>query len=165
MDPAVLYGKLDNGMTYYIRANGEPKNRAEFYILHHVGAILEEDNQNGLAHFLEHMAFNGTKNFPKKKLLNFLEHNGVKFGSDVNAFTTYDETCYNISDVPTTRPGILDTCVQILCAWAGDIALEPDEIDAGLSQRSSEPAGTPVGARPKRCSRSLPKGPSTRNAT
>ena len=138
MDPAVLYGKLDNGMTYYIRANGEPKNRAEFYILHHVGAILEEDNQNGLAHFLEHMAFNGTKNFPKKKLLNFLEHNGVKFGSDVNAFTTYDETCYNISDVPTTRPGILDTCVQILCDWSGDIALESDEIDAERGVISEE---------------------------
>ena len=138
MDPAVLYGKLDNGMTYYIRANGEPKNRAEFYILHHVGAILEEDSQNGLAHFLEHMAFNGTKNFPKKKLLNFLEHNGVKFGSDVNAFTTYDETCYNISDVPTTRPGILDTCVQILCDWSGDIALESDEIDAERGVISEE---------------------------
>lgn len=137
-DPAVLLGKLDNGMTYYIRANSEPKNRAEFYILHHVGAILENDDQNGLAHFLEHMAFNGTKNFPKKKLLNFLEHNGVKFGNDVNAFTTQDMTCYNISDVPTTREGILDSCVQILCDWSGDISLDADEIDAERGVISEE---------------------------
>lgn len=137
-DPAVLHGTLDNGMTYYIRANSEPKNRAEFYILHHVGAILEEDDQNGLAHFLEHMAFNGTKNFPKKKLLNFLEHNGVKFGNDVNAFTTQDMTCYNISDVPTTREGILDSCVQILCDWSGDISLDADEIDAERGVISEE---------------------------
>lgn len=138
MDPAVLYGKLDNGMTYYIRANSEPKNRAEFYILHHVGAILENDDQNGLAHFLEHMAFNGTKNFPKKDLLNFLEHNGVKFGNDVNAFTTQDMTCYNISDVPTTREGLLDSCVQILCDWSGDISLEAKEIDAERGVISEE---------------------------
>lgn len=138
MDPEVLYGKLDNGMTYYIRANKEPKNRAEFYILHHVGAILEEDEQIGLAHFLEHMAFNGTKNFPKKDLLNFLEHNGVKFGNDVNAFTTQDMTCYNISDVPTTRTGLLDSCVQILCDWSGDIALDADEIDAERGVISEE---------------------------
>ena len=138
MDPEVLYGKLDNGMTYYIRANKEPKNRAEFYILHHVGAILEKDEQIGLAHFLEHMAFNGTKNFPKKDLLNFLEHNGVKFGNDVNAFTTQDMTCYNISDVPTTRTGLLDSCVQILCDWSGDIALDADEIDAERGVISEE---------------------------
>lgn len=138
IDPAVIHGKLDNGMTYYIRANAEPKNRAEFYILHHVGAILEEDNQTGLAHFLEHMAFNGTKHFPKKDLLNFLEHNGVKFGNDVNAFTSWDMTCYNISDVPTTRTGLMDSCVQILCDWSGDIALEASEIDAERGVISEE---------------------------
>lgn len=129
-DPAVRIGHLPNGMTYYIRANAHPKNRAEFYIVHHVGAILENDDQNGLAHFTEHMAFNGTKHFPGKKLLSFLEHNGVKFGADVNAYTTQDVTCYNISDVPTTRKGLLDSCTQVLCDWSGDISFDNDEIDA-----------------------------------
>lgn len=129
VDPEVRIGKLDNGMTYYIRANKEPKERAEFYIYHHVGAILEEDSQNGLAHFTEHMAFNGTKRFPGKNLLTFLEHNGVKFGADVNAFTGMEQTCYNISDVPTTREGLLDSCMMVLCDWSGDISLEGEEID------------------------------------
>ncbi len=128
-DTAVRIGHLPNGMTYYIRRNELPKNRAEFYILHHVGAILENDAQNGLAHFTEHMAFNGTKHFPGKKLLSFLEHNGVKFGADVNAFTNTDVTCYNISDVPTQRKGLLDSCTQVLCDWSGDISFEHQEID------------------------------------
>lgn len=129
VDPAVRIGRLDNGMTYYIRANAEPRERAEFYIFHNVGAILEEDHQDGLAHFTEHMAFNGTKNFPGKKLLHFLESNGVKFGADVNAFTATEMTCYNISDVPTTRKGLLDSCVMVLCDWSGDISMEGAEID------------------------------------
>lgn len=128
-DPNVRIGQLENGMTYYIRANREPRNRAEFYIVHHVGAILEEDSQNGLAHFTEHMAFNGTKHFPGKNLLHFLEKNGVKFGADVNAFTTTDMTCYNISDVPTTRKGLMDSCMMILADWSGDISFDHAEID------------------------------------
>jgi len=87
IDPKVKIGKLDNGMTYYIRSNKEPNNRADFYIIHNVGAILEDDNQNGLAHFTEHMAFNGTLNFPKKGIINYLEMIGVKFGENLNAFT------------------------------------------------------------------------------
>lgn len=129
MNPKVKYGKLDNGMVYYIMANKEPRERAEFYIVHNVGAILEEDNQQGLAHFTEHMAFNGTTHFPGKKLLNFLEHNGVKFGADVNAFTAREVTCYNISDVPTTRKGLLDSCVMVLCDWSGEISFVDKEID------------------------------------
>ncbi len=129
-DPQVRVGRLPNGMTYYIRANQEPKERAEFYIVHHVGAILETKDQEGLAHFTEHMAFQGTKHFPGKALIGFLEHNGVKFGADLNASTSYDMTIYNISDVPTTRPGLLDSCLLVLCDWSGDITMEDAEIDS-----------------------------------
>jgi len=130
IDPKVRYGKLDNGLTYYIRANKEPKQRADFYIAQNVGAILENDNQNGLAHFLEHMAFNGTKNFPGKGIINYLEHIGVKFGADINAHTSLDETVYNLSDVPTVREGIVDSTLLVLHDWSNFISLEGTEIDA-----------------------------------
>jgi len=130
IDPKVRYGKLDNGLTYYIRANKEPKQRAEFYIAQNVGAILENDNQNGLAHFLEHMAFNGTKNFPGKGIINYLEGVGVKFGADINAHTGLDETVYNLSDVPTVRDGIVDSALLVLHDWSNFISLEDTEIDA-----------------------------------
>ena len=129
IDPKVKYGKLENGLTYYIRHNSFPKNRAEFYIAQNVGSILENDTQRGLAHFLEHMAFNGSKNFPGKSMLNYLESNGVKFGTDVNAYTSFDETVYNISNVPVNRDGIIDSCLLILHDWANAIALEDKEID------------------------------------
>ena len=90
-DPAVRYGKLDNGLTYYIRHNEKPENRANFYIAQRVGSILENEEQRGLAHFLEHMCFNGTKNFPDKDIINYLEKNGVAFGGDLNAYTGIDE--------------------------------------------------------------------------
>jgi len=130
LDPKVRYGKLDNGLTYYIRANKEPKQRADFYIAQNVGAILENDNQNGLAHFLEHMAFNGTKHYPGKGIINYLESIGVKFGADINAHTSLDETVYNLSDVPTTREGIVDSALLVLHDWSGFISLEGSEIDA-----------------------------------
>lgn len=130
VDPKVRYGKLDNGLTYYIRANKEPKQRADFYIAQNVGAILENDSQNGLAHFLEHMAFNGTKNFPGKGVINYLEKIGVKFGADVNAHTSLDETVYNLSDVPTVRDGIVDSALLVLHDWSSFISLEDTEIDA-----------------------------------
>ncbi len=129
-DAAVRKGTLENGMTYYIRHNEKPKNQAEFYILHHVGAIQEEDNQQGLAHFLEHMAFNGTKNLPGKQVIEYLETVGVKFGVNLNAYTSWDETCYNISAVPTTREGIIDSAMLILHDWSHFIALQPTEIDS-----------------------------------
>ena len=129
IDPKVRYGKLDNGLTYYIRANKEPKQRADFYIAQNVGAILENDNQNGLAHFLEHMAFNGTKNFPGKGVINYLENIGVKFGADINAHTALDETVYNLSDVPTVREGIIDSTLLVLHDWSNFIALEDTAID------------------------------------
>ncbi|MDO4758727.1 MAG: insulinase family protein [Rikenellaceae bacterium] len=129
-DAAVRKGTLENGMTYYIRHNEKPKNQADFYILHHVGAIQEETDQQGLAHFLEHMAFNGTKNMPGKQVIEYLETVGVKFGVNLNAYTSWDETCYNISDVPTTREGIIDSAMLILHDWSHFIALQPKEIDS-----------------------------------
>ncbi|HNS30182.1 MAG TPA: insulinase family protein [Tenuifilaceae bacterium] len=130
IDSKVVIGKLDNGMQYYIRSNSEPKERAEFYIVHNVGAILEDDDQDGLAHFAEHMAFNGTKNFPGKGILNYLESIGVKFGHNVNAFTGQDVTAYNLSNVPLFREGIIDSALLILHDWSSYIAFEGDEIDA-----------------------------------
>lgn len=129
-DPNVVHGTLPNGMRYYIRSNKKPEKRAEFYIVHNAGAILEEDNQNGLAHFTEHMAFNGTKHFPKKALLNYLETIGCKFGENVNAFTAQDVTCYNIGSVPLTREGIIDSCLLILHDWSNFITFEADDIES-----------------------------------
>jgi len=129
MDPAIRYGKLANGLTYYIRHNQQPKDRAEFYIAQNVGAILENDDQNGLAHFLEHMAFNGTKNFPDKGIIEYFETVGVKFGTNINAYTSLDETVYNLSDVPTTRQGIIDSALLVLHDWSSFITLAAEEID------------------------------------
>lgn len=129
IDEQVRYGVLDNGLTYYIRHNETPKNRAEFHIAQRVGSILEEDNQSGLAHFLEHMAFNGLEHFPGKTMLNYLEHNGIKFGVDINAYTGFDETVYRVSNVPTTNSGLVDSCLLVLHDWACAILLEGDEID------------------------------------
>ena len=129
-DKEVRTGRLDNGLTYYIRHNEKPKGQADFYILHNVGAIQEEDDQQGLAHFLEHMAFNGTKNLPGKQLIEYLETVGVKFGYNLNAGTSWDQTVYNISDVPTSRQGIIDSAVLILHDWSHFIALRPEEIDS-----------------------------------
>lgn len=130
IDPNVRYGQLENGLTYYIRANQEPKERAEFYIAQNVGASLENDDQNGLAHFLEHMAFNGTKHFPGKGIINYLESIGVRFGYEINAYTSLDETVYNLSSVPTTREGIIDTALLVLHDWSNFITLAGDEIDS-----------------------------------
>jgi len=128
-DPKVRTGKLDNGLTYYIRHNELPKGRADFYIAQKVGSILEEENQRGLAHFLEHMAFNGTKNFPDKDLLNYLESNGVKFGENINAGTGVDETVYFLSNVPVSREGIIDSALLVLHDWSSFITLDEEEID------------------------------------
>lgn len=128
-DPEVRVGKLDNGMTYYIRHNDFVKNRAEFRIAQKVGSILEEDNQRGLAHFLEHMCFNGTKHFPGDMLKKYLESIGVKFGLNLNAYTSIDETVYRVSDAPVEREGVIDSCLLILHDWADDLLLEDEEID------------------------------------
>lgn len=132
MDPQVRVGQLPNGLTYYIRHNELPEHHAEFFIAQKVGSVLEEESQRGLAHFLEHMAFNGTKNYPGKNMLEYLQKHGVKFGTNVNAYTSIDETVYNISDVPideALHPGIVDSCLLILHDWSGYISLEDEEID------------------------------------
>ena len=128
-DPELRKGVLDNGMTYYIRHNDKPAGQAEFWIMHNVGAVQEEDSQQGLAHFLEHMAFNGTKNFPGKSLINWLESIGVKFGNDLNAFTSQEFTCYEMSNVPLARESIIDSCLLVLHDWSYYITLDGDEID------------------------------------
>lgn len=129
MDTAYTVGRLDNGITYYLRHNEEPKDRASFYIMRKAGALLEEDNQDGLAHFLEHMAFNGTENFPGKGIISTLERYGVAFGRNINAYTAQNETVYNISDVPTGDPALLDTCLLVLHDWSYYLTLDPKEID------------------------------------
>lgn len=129
-DTAVRKGRLENGLTYYIRHNAQPANQAEFYIYHDVGAMQEEDSQLGLAHFLEHMAFNGTKNLPGKQLINYLETIGVKRGANLNAGTGKEFTVYNISSVPLLREGIIDTALLILHDWSYFLTLDPKEIDA-----------------------------------
>ena len=130
VDPEIRIGKLDNGMTYFIRHNAEPQKRASFYIIQNVGALLENDNQNGLAHFLEHMAFNGTEHFPGKGIINTLEKHGVAFGYNINAYTSYNETVYNLSDVPVDPAGLLDTCLLMLNDWSHFLQLSSEEIDA-----------------------------------
>lgn len=129
VDKDVRIGKLDNGLTYYIRYNNWPEKRANFYIAQRVGSIQEEEEQRGLAHFLEHMCFNGTKNFPDNNVIRWCESIGVKFGADLNAYTSIDQTVYNIDNVPTTRQSALDSCLLILHDWAGELLLEPEEID------------------------------------
>lgn len=130
VDPAVRIGKLDNGLTYYIRHNNWPENKANFYIAQRVGSIQENDDQRGLAHFLEHMAFNGSEHFPDSTLLEFTRSLGVEFGSNLNAYTSIDQTVYRICDVPTKRgQAALDSCVLILKDWSNGLALKDNEID------------------------------------
>ncbi|MCU0338693.1 MAG: insulinase family protein [Spirosomaceae bacterium] len=127
-DPNVRMGKLPNGLTYYIRKNAEPQKRAELYLVNKVGAIQEEDNENGLAHFTEHMAFNGTKSFPKNELVSYLQRAGIKFGDDLNAFTSQDQTVYQLP-VPTDSAEIFNKAFVVLKEWAADITMDGAEID------------------------------------
>ena len=130
LDPEVVTGVLDNGLTYYIRHNENPKGQADFYIAQKVGSVLEEENQRGLAHFLEHMCFNGTANYPGNALRTWLESKGVKFGANLNAYTGLDETVYNISNVPVSTTGVQDSCLLILRDWSCGVTLDPKEIDS-----------------------------------
>src|SRR5665647_2869391 len=120
IDPAYRMPSLASKHTYYIRHNTEPAGRASYYIIQNVGSILEKDSQNGLAHFLEHMALNGTKRFPDKGILNTLERHVVAFGRNINAYTSWDETVYNLSDVPVDKPGLVDTCCLLYTSDAAD---------------------------------------------
>ena len=128
VSPKVIMGKLPNGITYYIRKNVEPKNRAEMRLVVKAGSILETDQQAGLAHFTEHMSFNGTKNFEKQELVNFLEKSGVNFGADLNAYTSFDETVYELQ-LPTDSPMVFKRGFQVLEDWAHNVTLDNKEID------------------------------------
>ena len=132
-DASIRQGKLKNGLTYYIRHNAKEAGLADFYIAQRVGSILEEPRQRGLAHFLEHMAFNGTKHFPGKGkrlgIVPWCETIGVKFGTNLNAYTSVDQTVYHIGSAPIKREGIIDSCLLVLNDWSQFVNLEPKEID------------------------------------
>jgi zinc protease len=128
IDPAVTMKKLPNGLTYYIRANKKPENRAQFHLAVNAGSILETEKQQGLAHFLEHMAFNGTKNFEKHEIINFLERTGMQFGADLNAYTSFDETAYRL-EVPMDKPDVVKKAFAILEDWAHNITFDAAEIE------------------------------------
>jgi zinc protease len=123
-------GVLPNGMTYYIYQTEVNKNTASYYIIQNVGSILENDQQKGLAHFLEHMAFNGTKHFEGKGILNTLQKQGAVFGKNINAYTSTDETVYNLDNIPSKDSGVVDTCLLVLHDWSGFLSLTNEEIDA-----------------------------------
>ena len=129
-DPAVKVGKLENGLTYYIRQNDKPAQRAEFYLATDAGAFQEEDDQDGLAHFLEHMCFNGTKNFPEKKLLDWLQSIGAEFGRNINASTGFEQTQYMLNNIPIARETIIDSCLLVLHDYAHFVTCDPKEIDS-----------------------------------
>lgn len=129
LDPLVTRGTLPNGLTYFIRENRYPEQRAELRLAVRVGSVVEEEDQRGLAHFAEHMAFNGTVSFPKNDIIHYLQSIGSRFGADVNAYTSFDETVYML-EVPTDTGTFLQTGMQILGEWAGAVAYDPAEIDA-----------------------------------
>ncbi len=128
-DQTIKKGVLPNGLTYYIKSTDVVKDAASYYIIQNVGSILENDNQQGLAHFLEHMAFNGTEHFPGKGILNTLQKHGAVFGKDINAYTSFDETVYNLNNIPT-KDGLIDTCLTVLKDWSNYLLLTEEEIDA-----------------------------------
>jgi len=127
-DAAIAQGTLPNGLRYYVRANRKPEHRAELRLVVKAGSILEEDDQQGLAHFVEHMAFNGTAHFPKHDVITFLESLGMRFGADINAATSFDETVYKLT-VPTDRPEVMDRAMLVLEDWAHDVSFHPEEIE------------------------------------
>ena len=128
--PGLRTGKLPNGLTYYVLHNEEPKGRANFYIAQKVGSTLEKPDQLGLAHFLEHMAFNGTTHYPGKAMLTYLQNKGIRFGDDINAYTGFDETVYNINNIPVSDQALMDSVLLVLRDWSCDLLLEEDEINA-----------------------------------
>ena len=128
IDSAILLGKFSNGLTYYVLENRKPENRAQLWLVLNAGSILEDEDQLGLAHFTEHMAFNGTKNFAKQEIINYLESIGMKFGPEINAFTGFDETVY-ILQLPTDSTEVIEKGFQILADWAQNVSFEPEEVD------------------------------------
>src|SRR5262245_14755161 len=127
-DPQITIGKFSNGLRYYIRTNKKPEKRAELRLVVKAGSILEDDDQQGMAHMVEHMAFNGTKNFPKQDIVQFIESLGMRFGADLNAYTSFDETVYKLQ-VPTDKPEAMDKAMLILEDWAHNVTFDTAEID------------------------------------
>jgi zinc protease len=128
VERAITIGQLPNGLRYYVRANKKPEKRAELRLVVKAGSILEDDDQQGLAHFVEHMAFNGTEHFPKHEIINFIESVGMRFGADLNAYTSFDETVYTLT-IPTDKPEVIEKALLILEDWAHNVSFENDEID------------------------------------
>lgn len=155
IDPKVTMGTLSNGLTYYIRPNGKPEKKVELRLALNVGSILENDDQQGLAHFMEHMNFNGTKNYPKNELVDFLQSIGVQFGADLNAHTSFDETLY-ILPIPTDKPGNLEKGFQVLGDWAHNANLAEEDIDAERGVVLEESRGS-KGAQDRMARKYLPK--------
>src|SRR5574344_1404405 len=128
-DSTVRYGKLSNGLTYYIQHNNKPEKRAEFYLVTNVGAIQETPAQDGLAHFLEHMALNGSKNLPGKMMLDYFRTIGVEFGRNINASTGVEQTMYMLNNIPVTRQGIIDTALLIMHDYSAFVTNDPKEVE------------------------------------
>jgi zinc protease len=128
VDPRITVGTLPNGMRYYLRANNRPERRAELRLVVNAGSVLEDDDQRGLAHFVEHMCFNGTKNFPKQEVIAFLQSTGMRFGAHINANTSFDQTVYQLQ-IPTDNPKVIDRSLLILEDWAHAVSFDSDEID------------------------------------
>ena len=128
LDPKIITGKLQNGLTYFIRENKKPENRAELQMVVRTGSVQEDDDQQGLAHFIEHMCFNGTKHYPKNDLIKFLESLGMRFGGDLNANTSFDRTHYMLT-IPMDRPGVLDSGFQVLEDWLRNVTFDPEELE------------------------------------
>ncbi|HKW00569.1 MAG TPA: insulinase family protein [Vicinamibacterales bacterium] len=127
-DPQITVGKFPNGLRYYLKTNRKPEKRAELRLVVNAGSVLEDDNQKGLAHFVEHMAFNGTKHYPRQQIIAFMQSIGMQFGPSINAFTTFDETVYQLQ-IPTDRPDIMDKAMLILEDWAHNVVFDPTVID------------------------------------
>ena len=129
-DKTIRKGILKNGMTYYIVKNDKPAKHASFYLVTRIGALMEDDDQNGLAHFLEHMAFNGSKLFPGNSLISTMERQGIVYGENLNAYTSYGETVYNITDAPVTNSNVIDTCLMVISEWSDGLLLRDEDIEA-----------------------------------
>src|SRR5262244_32766 len=128
VERGITIGQLPNGLRYYVRANRKPEKRAELRLVVKTGSVLEDDDQQGLAHFVEHMAFNGTAHFPKNEIVKFIESLGMRFGADLNAYTSFDETVYMLQ-VPTDKPEVMDKALLILEDWAHNVSFDTQEID------------------------------------
>jgi len=128
LEARVRRGTLPNGLTYFVLAHRKPEHRAQVWLAVNAGSVLEDDDQRGLAHFVEHMGFNGTTRFPKQALVDFLEKSGVAFGADLNAYTSFDETVYTLQ-VPTDQPELLARSISVLRDWAGNVTFDPVEVD------------------------------------